>query len=105
MLNLQVENFRGNVQTRLRKLEEGSVQATLLALAGLKRLNMMDKLTAILEIDDMLPAVAQAGCPKAWECLPHSATAHFATIPNCCTALTASGHGCVSEGRMWMMIV
>lgn len=57
---LQVEvNFRGNVQTRLRKLNEGVVQATLLALAGLKRLNMTENVTSILPIDDMLPAVAQ----------------------------------------------
>lgn len=54
-----LENFRGNVQTRLRKLNEGVVQATLLALAGLKRLNMTDNVTAILSIDEMLPAVAQ----------------------------------------------
>ena len=56
---LQVENFRGNVQTRLRKLNEGSVQATLLALAGLKRLDMTQHITAILETEDMLPAIAQ----------------------------------------------
>lgn len=54
-----LENFRGNVQTRLRKLNEGVVQATLLALAGLKRLNMTENVTNILSIDDMLPAVAQ----------------------------------------------
>ncbi|KAF5727084.1 porphobilinogen deaminase chloroplastic [Tripterygium wilfordii] len=54
-----VENFRGNVQTRLRKLNEGVVQATLLALAGLKRLNMTENVTSILSIDEMLPAVAQ----------------------------------------------
>ncbi|POO03564.1 Porphobilinogen deaminase [Trema orientale] len=53
------ENFRGNVQTRLRKLNEGVVQATLLALAGLKRLNMTENVTSILSIDEMLPAVAQ----------------------------------------------
>lgn len=58
--NLQVqENFRGNVQTRLKKLSDGVVQATLLALAGLKRLNMTENVTSILPIDDMLPAVAQ----------------------------------------------
>ena len=55
----QVENFRGNVQSRIRKLSEGVCQATLLALAGLKRLDMTDKVTAILSTDDMLPAVAQ----------------------------------------------
>lgn len=54
-----VVNFRGNVQTRLKKLNEGEVQATLLALAGLKRLNMTDKVTALLSIEDMLPAIAQ----------------------------------------------
>lgn len=54
-----LENFRGNVQTRLRKLNEGVVQATLLALAGLKRLNMTENVTSILSIDEMLPAVAQ----------------------------------------------
>ncbi|KAG6484897.1 hypothetical protein ZIOFF_053422 [Zingiber officinale] len=57
--SLKVVNFRGNVQTRLRKLNEGEVQATLLALAGLKRLNMTDKVTASLSIEDMLPAIAQ----------------------------------------------
>ena len=44
----QVVNFRGNVQTRLRKLEEGACDATLLALAGLKRLSLADKATTIL---------------------------------------------------------
>lgn len=52
-------NFRGNVQTRLRKLDDGVVDATLLALAGLKRMNMEDCATAVLGWDDMLPAVAQ----------------------------------------------
>lgn len=47
------------MQTRLRKLEEGVVDATLLALAGLKRLDLTDCITAILEEDEMLPAVSQ----------------------------------------------
>jgi len=55
----QVVNFRGNVQTRLKKLSEGEVQATLLALAGLKRLNMTENVTATLSIEEMLPAIAQ----------------------------------------------
>ena len=59
ILTFQVVNFRGNVQTRIRKLAEGSVQATLLALAGLKRLNMTEHVTAILSTDEMLPAIAQ----------------------------------------------
>lgn len=56
---LKVVNFRGNVQTRLRKLSEGVVDATLLALAGLARMDMTDAATSILDQDEMLPAVAQ----------------------------------------------
>lgn len=47
------------MQTRLKKLNDGVVQATLLALAGLKRLSMTEHVSSILSIDDMLPAVAQ----------------------------------------------
>ena len=56
---LKCVNFRGNVQTRLRKLDEGVVDATLLAYAGLKRMDMADEATAVLEWEEMLPAVAQ----------------------------------------------
>jgi hypothetical protein len=56
---LKVVNFRGNVQTRLRKLASNEVDATLLALAGLKRMDMTQHLTSIIEWDEMLPAVAQ----------------------------------------------
>mmetsp|Transcript_27084 Transcript_27084/g.51191 ORF Transcript_27084/g.51191 Transcript_27084/m.51191 type:complete len:366 (+) Transcript_27084:166-1263(+) len=56
---LKCVNFRGNVQTRLRKLDDGVVDATLLAIAGLKRMEMQDCATAVLEWGEMLPAVAQ----------------------------------------------
>jgi hydroxymethylbilane synthase len=51
--------FRGNVQTRLRKLEEGEAQATLLAAAGLKRLGLGDRITQLIPVGEMLPAPAQ----------------------------------------------
>jgi len=57
--DLKVGLFRGNVQTRLRKLAEGEADATLLALAGLNRLGNTDVITEILEPDVVLPAVAQ----------------------------------------------
>jgi hydroxymethylbilane synthase len=57
--DLGVVSFRGNVQTRLRKLDRGEVDATLLALAGLKRLGLADAATAILSLDDFIPAVGQ----------------------------------------------
>jgi hydroxymethylbilane synthase len=56
---LRVVPLRGNVQTRLRKLDEGEVDATLLALAGLRRLGLTGRIAAVLEPDVMLPAVAQ----------------------------------------------
>ena len=57
--DLEVVTFRGNVQSRLRKLEEGIVDATLLAQAGLNRLDMAHVATETLSIEQMLPAVAQ----------------------------------------------
>ena len=57
--DLKVVTFRGNVGTRLKKLEEGVVDATLLAVAGLKRLGQGSLVQNILEPDVMLPAVAQ----------------------------------------------
>jgi hydroxymethylbilane synthase len=57
--DLKVVSFRGNVQTRLRKLEAGEVDATLLALAGLKRLGRSDLAQTILPVEDFLPAIGQ----------------------------------------------
>lgn len=57
--DLKVTLLRGNVQTRLAKLERGEVDATLLAMAGLRRLGLTDHVTAILDTDDFLPAVGQ----------------------------------------------
>jgi hydroxymethylbilane synthase len=57
--DINVVTFRGLVETRLRKLEEGQVDATLLALAGLKRLGKVDVLTDILDPDIFPPAPAQ----------------------------------------------
>lgn len=51
--------LRGNVETRLRKAESGEVGATLLALAGLKRLGLADRARAVLDIDKFLPAPGQ----------------------------------------------
>ena len=57
--DLRVELLRGNVGTRLRKLESGAMDATLLALAGLRRLGLAHHAAAILDTDDFLPAVGQ----------------------------------------------
>lgn len=57
--DISVVTYRGNVQTRLRKLEAGEVDATLLAAAGLNRLGLGDVVTSLLETEDFLPAVGQ----------------------------------------------
>jgi hydroxymethylbilane synthase len=57
--DLQVVPLRGNVETRLRKLAAGEADATLLAVAGLKRLGLLDKASAIIDSGEILPAVGQ----------------------------------------------
>lgn len=57
--DLRVVSLRGNVETRLKKLDAGEVDATLLALAGLKRLGLADAATAVFSVDEFLPAVGQ----------------------------------------------
>ena len=56
---LRVQPLRGNVQTRLRKLDEGQYAAIILAAAGLKRLGLADRITALLNLELSLPAVGQ----------------------------------------------
>jgi hydroxymethylbilane synthase len=57
--DLEVGLLRGNVNTRLAKIERGEVGATLLALAGLKRLGFEHHVTRVLDTDEFLPAVGQ----------------------------------------------
>lgn len=83
--DVTVVEFRGNVQTRLRKLEEGVADATFLACAGLNRLGLADKITSAIESDQMIPAVAQGaigvqvragenGADSVWAALNHEPT-------------------------------
>lgn len=57
--DLQVVMFRGNVQTRLRKLDEGTVDGTLLANAGLRRLGLAERITELLPLEEFPPAPGQ----------------------------------------------
>ena len=57
--HLNVDTLRGNVNTRLRKLDEGQYDAILLAAAGLKRLGFDQRITALLAPEESLPAVGQ----------------------------------------------
>jgi hydroxymethylbilane synthase len=57
--DLKLVEFRGNVQTRMKKLQDGVAAATFLAMAGLNRLGMTHMARGPVEVDEMLPAVAQ----------------------------------------------
>jgi hydroxymethylbilane synthase len=64
--DLEIVPFRGNADTRIRKLDSGEVDATLLALCGLQRLGLAARATEILAPEAMLPAVGQGAL--ALEC-------------------------------------
>jgi hydroxymethylbilane synthase len=57
--DLAIKDLRGNVDTRLRKLDEGQYTAVILASAGLRRLGLSDRISAAIPTDLMLPAVGQ----------------------------------------------
>jgi hydroxymethylbilane synthase len=57
--HLRIEPLRGNVQTRLRKLDEGQYAAIILAAAGLKRLGLVERIRDLISSEDSLPAVGQ----------------------------------------------
>jgi hydroxymethylbilane synthase len=57
--DIDLVDLRGNVPTRIRKLDEGAFDAIVLAAAGVKRLGLEDRISAYLDSDEILPAVAQ----------------------------------------------
>ncbi|MGD0187185.1 MAG: hydroxymethylbilane synthase [Roseiarcus sp.] len=77
--DLRIELLRGNVETRLRKAESKEIDATLLALAGLKRLGFAHRARAILDIETFLPAVGQGAI--ALTAQTRDARAHAALAP------------------------
>ncbi len=66
---LTVEPLRGNVHTRLRRLDEGRFAAIILAAAGLKRLDLAHRITAAMSVEDSIPAAGQGAL--GIECLSH----------------------------------
>src|SRR6266436_618808 len=100
--DLQVESIRGNLDTRLRKLDEGQYDAILLAAAGLKRLGWADRIAEILAPEVMCPAVGQGALAietraagagfDAVQSLDHAATHAAVTAER--GVLGALGGGC-----------
>lgn len=71
--HLKIESLRGNLDTRLRKLDEGQYQAIILAAAGLTRLGLKDRIRSRISVEDSIPAVGQGALaieyPKSIESL------------------------------------
>lgn len=84
--DLRIVPFRGNANTRMRKLEAGECEATLLALAGLQRLGMQDVARSVLSVDEMLPAVAQGAL--GIECREGDADIRALLAPIACQTTT-----------------
>jgi hydroxymethylbilane synthase len=117
--DLQVESVRGNLDTRLRKLDEGQYDAILLAAAGLKRLGWGDRIAEILAPEQMCPAVGQGALAietragfEMVAMLDHADT-HTAVVAER-AVLAALGGGCqvpigayatVSEGRVHVLAI
>jgi hydroxymethylbilane synthase len=117
---LAIEPLRGNVMTRLRKLDEGHFDAVILAAAGLRRLGFGERITALLDPDESLPAVGQGAL--ALECradrpdliaalapLAHPETTLAVTAErafsrglagSCHTPL--AGHAVFRHGELWL---
>ena len=116
--DLRVELLRGNVETRLAKAESGAIDATLLAMAGLKRLGLAHRARAALDIETFVPAVGQgaiafvarrgdARTGEALAAIGDAATAtalaaeraYLAVLDGSCRTPIA-GHAWLEDGRL-----
>ncbi|MBB5755495.1 hydroxymethylbilane synthase [Methylorubrum rhodinum] len=86
--DLRIVPLRGNANTRMRKLEAGECDATLLALAGLQRLGMEDVARSVLSVEEMLPAVAQGAL--GIECRAGDDAIRALLAPVACTTTTTA---------------
>lgn len=84
--DLKLVEFRGNVQTRMKKLESGVAEATFLAMAGLSRLGMTEVAAGAIAPEDMLPAVAQGAITIERRCEDTRAGDMLAAIHDTATA-------------------
>jgi hydroxymethylbilane synthase len=120
--DLVVESVRGNLDTRLRKLDEGRYDAIVLAAAGLKRLGWSDRIAEVLPPDVMCPAVGQGalalesreiGAGKdACAALDHAPTRAAVTAERAVLAALGGGcqvpigaHATVDDGRLRLLAI
>jgi hydroxymethylbilane synthase len=101
--DLSIKDLRGNVDTRLRKLDAGDYDAIILASAGLRRLGLAERISAPVDVEEMLPAVGQGALGIETRCDDEEILKLLAPLNNqqtraACTAerafLRALGGGC-----------
>ncbi|SFE18758.1 hydroxymethylbilane synthase [Paracidovorax konjaci] len=95
--DLSIQPLRGNLDTRLRKLDEGQYDAIVLAAAGLKRLGMEDRIRALFEPDDMLPAAGQGALGLEVRTDRHDLIEALAPLAHLPTWLTVAAERAVSR--------
>jgi len=78
--DIVIKDLRGNVDTRLRKLDEGQYDALLLAAAGLRRLELESRISALIATDEMLPAVGQGALAVETRANDHSTIAFVSSL-------------------------
>ena len=78
--DIVIKDLRGNVDTRLRKLDEGQYDALLLAAAGLRRLELESRISALVATDEMLPAVGQGALAVETRANDHSTIAFVSSL-------------------------
>lgn len=95
--DLRIEPLRGNVNTRLRKLDEGQYDAIVLAAAGLKRLGLADRIRAVFEPSRMLPAAGQGALGIEIRSSRADLAAALAPLAHQATWLTVTAERAVSR--------
>ncbi len=119
--DLQIVNLRGNVDTRIRKLDDGQYDAILLACAGLNRLGFQQRITERIPVDQICPAIGQgalgietrkddAATRKTLECLHHRETALAVTAERAFLRrlgggcqVPIAGHAWIQDDRLQML--
>lgn len=95
--DLRIEPLRGNVPTRLRKLDEGEYDAILLAAAGLKRLGLAERITALLPTETSLPAAGQGAIGIECRADRHDLMRVLAALNHPATALAVRAERAVAR--------
>jgi len=95
--DLQIEPLRGNLDTRLRKLDEGGYAAIVLAAAGLKRLGLAARIRALFPVDEMIPCAGQGALGIELRSDAGALTAQLAAMSDAPTWLATQAERAVSR--------